>query len=153
VEKPRVLVISETPLLREAISLTLDAAARVEGFSGGRGDPNALLRWSHADVVIVESGEVARELEEAARQSNLLLIELALEEDKLRVLRHGGWEESQFPADAPEAMRSILLGEVMAHAGGGEESADGDLVAPPGETAGDLGRGHEVGREEGRALT
>ena len=149
--KPRVLVISETPLLREAISLTLDVTAHVDGFSGDRGDPNALLRWSRPDAVIVESRAVARELEPAARQSNLLLIELALGEDKMRVLRRSGWQEIDFPADAPEAMRSILVGEVVAHVAG-EGGPDDDTAAPSLEDVRDPVRDAKVDRAEGRAL-
>jgi hypothetical protein len=107
---PRVAFIYSVPLLREELSSVLGDIAEVQSFPAGRGDTVGLLRSVQPDAVVVDNPEEAEEARPWTKRHGLPLVQIALSEQKVRVLRNGAWEES--PGTSAESIRNVLAGSI-----------------------------------------
>ncbi len=110
--EPLVAVLYSVPLLYEAISSSLDEIAEVHGFPARRGDPVGLLRALAPDVVVVDDPVEAEAVSGWAEEQDVPLVHVRLRERKLRLLRHGEWQES-IGASA-DAIRNVIAGSLYA---------------------------------------
>ena len=110
--EPLVAVLYSVPLLYEAISSSLDEIAEVHGFPARRGDPVGLLRALAPDAIIVDDPVEAEAVSGWAEEQDVPLVHVRLRERKLRLLRHGEWQES-IGASA-DAIRNVIAGSLYA---------------------------------------
>jgi hypothetical protein len=110
--EPLVAVLYSVPLLYEAISSSLDEIAEVHGFPARRGDPVGLLRALAPDAVVVDDPAEAEAVSGWAEEQDVPLVHVRLVERKLRLLRHGEWQES-IGASA-DAIRNVIAGSLYA---------------------------------------
>jgi hypothetical protein len=110
--QPLVAVLYSVPLLCEAISSSLESIAEVRGFPARRGDPIGLLNALAPAAVVVDDSAEAEALRRWAEEENVPLVQVRLRERKLRLLRHGEWEES-IGASA-DAIRNVIAGALYA---------------------------------------
>jgi hypothetical protein len=110
--EPLVAVLYSVPLLFEAISSSLDEIAEVHGFPAHRGDPVGLLRAVAPDAVVVDDPVEAEAVSGWAEEQDVPLVHVRLLERKLRLLRHGEWQES-IGASA-DAIRNVIAGSLYA---------------------------------------
>jgi hypothetical protein len=110
--EPLVAVLYSVPLLFEAISSSLDEIAEVHGFPARRGDPVGLLRAVAPDAVVVDDPVEAEAVSGWAKEQEVPLVHVRLRERKLRLLRHGEWQES-IGASA-DAIRNVIAGSLYA---------------------------------------
>jgi hypothetical protein len=115
--QPLVAVLSSVPLLSEAISLSLDGIANVRGFPAQRGDPIGLLEALAPAAVVVDDTAEAEAVRQWAEDQGVPLVHVRLHKRKIRLLRHGEWQES-IGASA-EAIRNVIAGSLYAHDGAG----------------------------------
>jgi hypothetical protein len=106
-----VAVISRVPLISEAVSGSLAGIADVRWFPAEGGDAGGLVRALRPDAIVVDSAELASEVEPAASAVEALLLHVLLDEPLVRVLRDGAWEDAEEPA-SPEAIRNLIVGAV-----------------------------------------
>jgi hypothetical protein len=106
-----VAVISRVPLIWEAVSGALDGIADVRWFPADAGDAGGLVRSMRPAAVVVDSDEVAGDVEPAAGDVDALLLHVRLQEGTVRVLRDGVWEGAEGPA-SPHAIRNLIVGAV-----------------------------------------
>jgi hypothetical protein len=105
---PIVAVISAVPLLSEAVEQALDGIAEVRSFPAGGGDTEGFLRFLHPDAVVVDSAAEARAAVRFAREEHATLVHVSLTDQRLRLLRTGGWVEYANGLASPERLRSAL---------------------------------------------
>ena len=110
--EPLVAVLYSVPLLYEAISSSLDEIAEVRGFPAHRGDPVGLLRALTPAAVVVDDPVEAEAVSVWAEEQDVPLVHVRLLERKLRLLRHGEWQES-IGASA-DAIRNVIAGSLYA---------------------------------------
>jgi hypothetical protein len=110
--EPLVAVLYSVPLLFEAISSSLEEIAEVHGFPARRGDPVGLLRALAPDAVVVDDPVEAEAVSGWAEEQDVPLVHVRLLERKLRLLRHGEWQES-IGASA-DAIRNVIAGSLYA---------------------------------------
>jgi hypothetical protein len=110
--EPLVAVLYSVPLLYEAISSSLDEIAEVHGFPARRSDPVGLLRALAPDAVVVDDPVEAEAVSVWAEEQDVPLVHVRLLERKLRLLRHGEWQES-IGASA-DAIRNVIAGSLYA---------------------------------------
>ena len=110
--EPLVAVLYSVPLLYEAISSSLDEIAEVHGFPARRSDPVGLLRALAPDAVVVDDPVEAEAVSVWAEEQDVPLVHVRLVERKLRLLRHGEWQES-IGASA-DAIRNVIAGSLYA---------------------------------------
>ena len=108
--EPLVAVLYSVPLLYEAISSSLDEIAEVHGFPARRSDPVGLLRALAPDAVVVDDPVEAEAVSVWAEEQDVPLVHVRLLERKLRLLRHGEWQES-IGASA-DAIRNVIAGSL-----------------------------------------
>ena len=108
--QPLVAVLYSVPLLDEAISSSLDEIAEVRGFPAHRGDPVGLLRALTPAAVVVDDPVEAEAVCGWAEEGDVPLVHVRLRERKIRLLRHGEWEES-IGASA-DAIRNVIAGSL-----------------------------------------
>lgn len=110
-QKLIVAVVAEVPLLREAVAAALGDMADVQGFPAHRGDTVGLLEWLRPDAVIVDSEAEAQVVSPFASNSQSPLLHISLKRRIFRLLRNGGWEDSDGSGTAEE-LRNIVLGSI-----------------------------------------
>jgi len=110
--QPLVMVLYSLPLMCEAIASSLEAFADVRGFPALRPDPVGLLDAVAPDAVVVDHALEAAAVRNWAQRENVPLIHIRLRERKIRILRHGVWEESI--GASSEAIRNVIAGALYA---------------------------------------
>ena len=110
--EPLVAVLYSVPLLYEAISSSLDEIAEVHGFPAHRGDPVGLLRALAPDAVVVDDPAEAEAVSAWAEAEDVPLVHVRLLERKLRLLRHGEWNDSI--GASGDAIRNVIAGSLYA---------------------------------------
>ena len=114
---PIVFVVCATPLLYEALAESLRGLATLHEIPTGRADLTGLLRSVHADAFVVDSPADAAELTELARELHVPLLEVALRERKVRILREDAWAEHEGAGGSAEAIRNLLAAEIFGRNG------------------------------------
>jgi hypothetical protein len=128
--RPFVIVISDTPLLAEALGWTFEPNAAVQRFSSNRGDLRALLRWAAADGAIVDDAAVARKIEPAARAAGLPVVHIG-DGEVVRLLRQHRWDEYDAGPDVLACVRRLLLDEIDARRRTKDEATESTALPPP----------------------
>jgi hypothetical protein len=113
--QPLVAVFSSVPLLSEAIALSLEGIANVRGFPARRGDPTGLLSALTPAAVVVDDTAEAEAVRRWAEGRDVLLVHVLLHKRKIRLLRHGEWQESI--GASSDAIRNAIAGSLYAHDG------------------------------------
>ena len=113
--QPLVAVLSSVPLLSEAISLSLEGIANVRSFPARRDDPIGLLDAVAPAAVVVDDTAEAEAVRQWAEDQGVPLVHVRLHKRKIRLLRHGEWQES-IGASA-EAIRNVIAGSLYADGG------------------------------------
>jgi hypothetical protein len=111
--RPLVALVCNVPLIAEAVSSALEEIAEVRVFPGGRGGTDGLLRSLDPDGVVVDSPGEADAAATFARDRGVPLVEVSLEEQRLRVFGPSGWEDDAASAATPEAIRNVLVGRIF----------------------------------------
>lgn len=115
--RPFVAVVCAVPLLGEAMESALDFA-QVRSFSASGGDLTGLLGWLRADALIVDSDAGAQEALEFAREHELPVLHVSVQEHALRLFRGGAWEDvGNGTGPEPEMIRNVLAGVLFARGG------------------------------------
>ena len=104
---PLVAVVSTVPLLSEAVRDALDPIARVTWFPSGPDLPG-LLRSLRPDAVVVDTDTAAAEAAQLAATSDLPLVHVSLDADRVRLLHHGAWTDGA--DDSARSIRNLLVG-------------------------------------------
>jgi hypothetical protein len=110
---PIVAVVSGVPLLSEAVEEALGGIAEVRSFPAGGGDTDSFLRLLRPDAVVVDSADEARAAIRFAREAEATLVHVSLPDQRLRLLRGGGWEEYANGLASPERLRSALAAGLL----------------------------------------
>jgi hypothetical protein len=113
--QPLVAFLYSVPLLHEALLSTLDSIAEMQAFPAGRGDVTGLLRSVNPDAIVVDDASEADQALAWANRYGMPLIHISLQDQKIRVLRNGTWEES--PGTSAEAIRNTLAGSLWGRGG------------------------------------
>ena len=106
--QPLVAVLYSVPLLCEALDSALENIAHVQAFPAHCGDTVGLLRAIRPDAIVVDDPDEAEYARRWAKRHDVPLVHVALREQKIRVLRDGGWEERR--GTTAEAIRNALAG-------------------------------------------
>jgi hypothetical protein len=114
---PIVFVVCATPLIYEALAESMSGLATLHEVPAGRPDLNGLLRAVSADAFVVDSPADAAELEALAQELQVPLLEVALRERKVRVLRDV-WVEHEGVGNSAEEIRNLLIGAIYGQNGG-----------------------------------
>jgi hypothetical protein len=109
--EPLVAVVSQVPLLSEALTAALEGIARVRRFPAGQGDTIGLLRALAPDAVVVDSDAEAREAEAFARETQTPAIHVSVDEEILRTFEEDRWYDVGRDA-SPEAIRNAVVGGI-----------------------------------------
>jgi hypothetical protein len=112
---PLVAVVSAVPLLVEAVEGALAGMAEVRSFPAGSGDTAGFLRFLKPDAV-VDSLEEAQQAISFARGAGATLVHVSLPDQRLRLLRAGGWIEYVNGSASPERLRSALAAGLLGKA-------------------------------------
>jgi hypothetical protein len=110
---PLVAVISGVPLLSEAVEEALQGMAEVRSFPAGGGDTDGFLRFLRPDAVVVDSADEARAAVRFVRDAGATLVHVSLPDQRLRLLRTGGWVEYANGSASPERLRSALAAGLL----------------------------------------
>lgn len=108
--EPLVALISDVPILREALSAALAGMAEVRHFPAGRGELNGLLRAIEPDAVIVDCPSDADAAAVFARATGVPLVRLSLDDQDLRVFDGSGWIVRAGASASAEAIANEVLG-------------------------------------------
>jgi hypothetical protein len=108
--QPRVAVVYSVPLLCEALACAMENIAEVQAFPAHRGDTVGLLRSVQPDAVVVDDATEADGARAWAKRHKLPLVHVSLQEQKVRVLRDGDWEETT--GTSAESIRNLLAGAI-----------------------------------------
>lgn len=112
--RPLVAVVCAVPLLGEAVRSALEFAD-VQTFSERGGDLDGLLRWLRPDALIVDSHAGAEQSVTYARENDLPVVHLAVQERELRFYRAGSWTHvGNGDGPTPEAIRNVVAGALFA---------------------------------------
>ena len=114
--QPLVAFLYSVPLLHEALLSTLDSIADVQAFPAGRGDVTGLLRSVEPDAIVVDDADEADEARSWAKRHHVPLVHICLRDQKIRVLRKGGWDETA--GAGAETIRNILAGSLYGRGNG-----------------------------------
>jgi hypothetical protein len=114
---PLVAVVSGVPLLTEAVEGALAGMAEVRSFPAGGGDTAGFLRFLKPDAVVVDSHEEAQQSARFARDAGVMLVHVSLPDQRLRLLRAGGWIEYVNGSASPERLRSVLAAGLLRKGG------------------------------------
>ena len=114
--QPLVAFLYSVPLLHEALLSTLDSIADIQAFPAGRGDVTGLLRSVGPDAILVDDSSEADEARAWAGRHHVPLVHISLQEQKIRVLRNGGWEETA--GAGAETIRNVLAGSLYGRRNG-----------------------------------
>jgi hypothetical protein len=118
--RARVVVISATPLLGEAVAAEMRPHADVRVYPAGAGDTAGLLKWTAPDCIVVDTDGEAEQIEEYARDRRIVALHVVLGRHVVRVLRDDGWEQIDNPDDSPDLIRNVLVGGMFTTGGRGE---------------------------------
>lgn len=117
--RPFVAVLYDVPLLGEAVRSALEFA-EVQTFAAAGRDLDGLLRWLHADAIVVDNVAAADEAAAFAREHELPVVHLSVEERVLRLFRRGAWHVVGNGEDpTPEAIRNVVAGALFARGSAG----------------------------------
>lgn len=109
--EPLVALISDVPLLREALSAALEGMAEVRHFPAGRGELNGLLRAIDPDAILVNCAHDADAATGYARATGIPLVRLSLDDQDLRVFdATHGWIVRTGASASAESIANELLG-------------------------------------------
>ena len=112
--RPFVAVVCAVPLLGEAVRAALDFAD-VRSFAATSGDIAGLVRWLGPDVLIVDNEAVAEQAVAFARERELPVLHISVQDPVLRLYRRGAWEILGTGEDVtPEASRNVVAGLLFA---------------------------------------
>jgi hypothetical protein len=115
--RPLVAVVCVVPLLGEAMESALDFA-EVRSFSASGGDIAGLLRWMRPDALIVDTDDDAEQAAVFARDHELPVLHVSVQERALRLHRHGAWEIIESAEGAtPTVIRNVIAGALFAREG------------------------------------
>jgi hypothetical protein len=114
---PLVAVVSGVPLLSEAVEQALQGIAEVRSFPAGGGDTDGFLRFLRPDAVVVDRADEARAAIRFARDEGATLVHVSLPDQRLRLLRNGGWVEYANGLASPERLRSALAAGLLRKGG------------------------------------
>jgi hypothetical protein len=115
--RPLVVVVCAIPLLGEAMRSALEFAD-VQTFAARAGDLDGLLRWLRPDALIVDTQAGADEAVEFARERDLPVLHLSVQEAALRLYRGGVWQHiGSGEGPTPEEIRNVVAGALFARAG------------------------------------
>lgn len=115
--RPFVAVVCVVPLLGEAMRSALEFAD-VQTFAARGGDLDGLLRWLHPDALIVDSDAGAEQAMPFAREHELPVVHISVQEAALRLYRGGAWEVvGNGEGPTAEAIRNVVAGALFARAG------------------------------------
>ena len=115
--RPLVAVVCAVPLLGEAMQSALDFA-EVRTFSAGGGDLIGLVRWLRPDALIVDTVDGAEEATRVARDAQVPVLHVSIQENSLRFCRDGRWETvDEGEAPTPDAIRNVVAGALFARDG------------------------------------
>ncbi len=114
--QPLVAFLYSVPLLHEALLSTLDSIADVQAFPAGRGDVTGLLRSVKPDAIVVDDADEADEARSWAKRHHAPLVHICLRDQKIRVLRNGGWDETA--GAGAETIRNVLAGSLYGRGNG-----------------------------------
>jgi hypothetical protein len=115
--RPLVAVVCAVPLLGEAMRSALEFA-EVQTFSAGGGDLVGLVRWLRPDALIVDTVAGAEEATRVARDAQVPVLYISMQERSLRFCRDGRWEtldDGEEPT--PDAIRNVVAGALFARDG------------------------------------
>ena len=110
--RPLIALVSNVPLLGEAVTAALAEIAEVHWFPADGGDTVGLLRALKPDGVVVDTDSEAAEAAAYVRDTPWPLVHVRLAERRLRVMRDGRWEDRQVEA-TPQAIRNELIGAIF----------------------------------------
>jgi len=110
---PLVAVVCGVPLLSEAVEQALQGMAEVRSFPAGGGDTAGFLRFLRPDAVVVDSVDEAQQAVRFARDAGATLVHVSLPDQRLRLLRAGGWVEYANGSASPERLRSALAAGLL----------------------------------------
>jgi hypothetical protein len=89
--------------------------ADVQTFAERGGDLDGLLRFLRPDVLIVDSHTGAEQAIAFARESDLPVLHLSVQERELRFYRGGTWTHvGNGEGPTPEAIRNVVAGALFA---------------------------------------
>jgi hypothetical protein len=112
--RPLVAVVCTVPLLGEAVRSALEFAD-VQTFAERGGDLDGLLRWLRPDALIVDSHAGAEQAAAFARETDLPVVHLAVQERELRFYRGGTWTHvGNGEGPTPESVRNVVAGALFA---------------------------------------
>lgn len=114
--QPLVAFLYSVPLLHEALLSTLDSIADVQAFPAGRSDVTGLLRSVKPDAIVVDDADEANEALGWAKRHRAPLVHICLRDQKVRLLRDGGWDETA--GTGAESIRNVLLGSLYGRRNG-----------------------------------
>jgi hypothetical protein len=116
IPKRLVLVVSLTPLLREAVAAVAGDFAVAQEVPTGEQDLEVLLRFFRPDAVVTDAeGEAAR-ASGFATAHDIPLIYVSLASRTMRVLENGDWFDISEASDTSQALRAVLA-RVMLNSG------------------------------------
>ena len=87
--------------------------AEVRSFPAGGGDTAGFLRFLRPDAVVVDSVDEAQQAVRFARDAGATLVHVSLPDQRLRLLRAGGWVEYANGSASPERLRSALAAGLL----------------------------------------
>lgn len=116
--QPLVAVVSNVPMIFEALRELLCVFADVQPFPSRLGTAG-LLRSIRPAAVVVDSDEDAAAAEEVAREQNFSLVHLALAKRRVRVFRRGEWSITDDGDEVrPETVRDLIAAALFARGKG-----------------------------------
>jgi hypothetical protein len=114
--KPLVALLYSVPMLREALSSTLDSIADVQAFPAGRGDVTGLLRSVKPDAIVVDDADEADKARSWAKRHHAPLVHICLRKQTIKSLNNGGWDETA--GAGAETIRNLLAGSLYGRGNG-----------------------------------
>jgi hypothetical protein len=112
-QRPLVLVICATPLLREAVDGALDGLAQVQRIPAASTDLDQLVDWFDPDALVVDDAvDETRAAARFGREGCPPLLHVSLAEPTIRLYVGGGWVKTGETSE--EQLRNVLLGMISA---------------------------------------
>lgn len=109
--EPLVALISEVPILREALQAALAGVAEVRHFPAGRAELAGLLRAIEPDAIIVDRPDEAETASQFALFARVPLVHISLQDQDLRVFDgEGGWIVRPGGSASAESIANEVLG-------------------------------------------
>jgi hypothetical protein len=115
--RPLVALLWSIPLLAEALGGAIEFAELV-AFPEQGSDIGGLLASLRPDLLIVDAASAAEAAMPYAREHDLPVLHISLQDNELLLLRAGAWERAGGEdGAAPEAVRNVVAGALYARDG------------------------------------